>query len=266
MTILTFSCERLSERRASVMGVAALMIYFAHVYAYADLGIINRFFSYGNWGVDVFLLMSGFGMCHSMAEHPAAGVFYWKRFVRVGVPYLVLAIPFCFASDVLIAQAVDWGLFALDVSTLSYWLFHRGAWYVAMLVPLYLSVPFIGRLVRGYGAPVICIAASVLSFIIASVLRGFFPDPGFAGNVANVAQRLSSFFAGWLLADRMISGRTLKGGGAYLERDTTQRDRHVCVVPLQEHGVYEFSSRDGYRLLGGRSDIASIRPVYRDAR
>ena len=48
------------------MGVAAFMIYFAHFYAYADLGVVNRLFAYGNWGVDVFLLLSGFGICHSM--------------------------------------------------------------------------------------------------------------------------------------------------------------------------------------------------------
>ena len=50
------------------MGVAALMIYFAHFYAYADLGLLNKLFAYGNWGVDVFLLLSGFGMCHSMSK------------------------------------------------------------------------------------------------------------------------------------------------------------------------------------------------------
>ncbi len=59
----------------------------------------------------------------------------------MGVPYLVLAVPFYFASDILVANQGDWGLFVLDVSTLSYWLLHWGAWYVAMLVPLYLFGP-----------------------------------------------------------------------------------------------------------------------------
>lgn len=58
--VFEFSCERLRERRTFVMGVAALMIYFAHFYAYADLGLLNKLFAYGNWGVDVFLLLSGF--------------------------------------------------------------------------------------------------------------------------------------------------------------------------------------------------------------
>lgn len=126
MTVLEFSIQRLRERRTLVMGVAALMIYFAHVYSYADLGTFGAFFTYANWGVDVFLLVSGFGICHSMAKCPIAREFYWKRLVKVGVPYLVLAVPFYFASDILVAKQSDWGLFVLDVSTLSYWLFHRG--------------------------------------------------------------------------------------------------------------------------------------------
>ncbi len=99
MTVLEFSIQRLRERRTLVMGIAALMIYFAHVYSYADLGTFGAFFTYANWGVDVFLLVSGFGICHSMAKCPIAREFYWKRLVKVGVPYLVLAVPFYFASD-----------------------------------------------------------------------------------------------------------------------------------------------------------------------
>lgn len=126
MTELEFSIQRLRERRTLVMGIAALMIYFAHVYSYADLGTLGAFFTYANWGVDVFLLVSGFGIGHSIAKCPIARKFYWKRLVRVGVPYLILAVPFYFASDILVADQGDWGLFVLDVSTLSYWLLHRG--------------------------------------------------------------------------------------------------------------------------------------------
>lgn len=215
MTVLEFSIQRLRERRTLVMGIAALMIYFAHVYSYADLGTFGAFFTYANWGVDVFLLVSGFGICHSMAKCPIAREFYWKRLVRVGVPYLVLAVPFYFASDILVAKQGDWGLFVLDVSTLSYWLFHRGAWYVAMLVPLYLLVPPLDGFCRRLGAPVVCIVATVLSAAVALFLKAAFTDAGLALNVANVFQRIPSFFTGYLLADRLISG---KSRGGYLSK------------------------------------------------
>lgn len=211
MTELEFSIQRLRERRTLVMGIAALMIYFAHVYSYADLGTLGAFFTYANWGVDVFLLVSGFGIGHSIAKCPIARKFYWKRLVRVGVPYLILAVPFYFASDILVADQGDWGLFVLDVSTLSYWLLHRGAWYVSMLVPLYLLVPLVGSFCRRFGAPIVCIVATVLSAAVALFLKAAFTDAGLALNVANVFQRIPSFFTGYLLADRLISGKS-RGG------------------------------------------------------
>lgn len=216
MMALELSCERLRGRRTFVMGVAAFMIYFAHFYAYADLGVVNRLFAYGNWGVDVFLLLSGFGIYHSMSKSPSDGDFYLKRFARVGVPYLFLAIPLYFASDILLARTADWGLFALDVSTLSYWLFHRGAWYVAMLVPLYLLVPYFERLIDRFGAASICVILALFSIIVAFGLRLGFPDFAVAANVSNVAQRLPSFFVGWLLGYRLMTGKTQ--GGVPCER------------------------------------------------
>lgn len=205
--VLEFSCERLRERRTFVMGIAALMIYFAHFYAYADLGLLNKLFAYGNWGVDVFLLSSGFGMRYSMSKSSSSIVFYWKRLVRIGVPYLVLAIPFCFASDILFAQTADWGLFALDVSTLSYWLLHRGAWYVAMLVPLYLLVPSFGRLANRFGAAFVCVISAVFCTLLSLGFKWGFSNSDIVANVVFVIQRLPSFFVGWLLADRLIRGK-----------------------------------------------------------
>lgn len=205
--VFEFSCERLRERRTFVMGVAALMIYFAHFYAYADLGLLNKLFAYGNWGVDVFLLLSGFGMCYSMSKPCSSIDFYWKRLVRIGVPYLVLAIPFCFVSDILVAQTADWGLFVLDLSTLSYWLLHRGAWYVAMLVPLYLLVPFFGRLANRFGAAFFCVISAVFCALLSLGLNWSFSDSDIVVNVVFVIQRLPSFFVGWLFADRLMSGK-----------------------------------------------------------
>lgn len=205
--VFEFNCERLRERRTFVMGVAALMIYFAHCYAYADLGLLNKLFAYGNWGVDVFLLLSGFGMCYSMSKSSSSSGFYWKRFVRIGVPYLIIAIPFCFISDILVAPTADWGMFVLDVSTLSYWLLHRGAWYVAMLVPLYLLVPFFGRLANRLGAAFFCVISAVFCALLSLGFKWSFSDSDIVANVVFVIQRLPSFFVGWLLADRLMRGK-----------------------------------------------------------
>ena len=140
------------------------------------------------------------------------------------------AVPFYFASDILVANQGDWGLFVLDVSTLSYWLLHRGAWYVAMLVPLYLLVPLVDSFCRRLGAPVVCIVATILSAAAALFLKAAFTDAGLALNVANVFQRIPSFFTGYLLADRLISGKSR--GGICQSRCTWERSRIARLVSL----------------------------------
>lgn len=263
MTALEFNIQRLRERRTLLMGVASLMVYFAHVYSYADPSVLGTLFTFGNWDVDLFLLMSGFGMCYSMAKRPIAHNFYWKRFLRVGVPCLVLAVPFCLLSDVLVANRGDRGLFALDVFTLSYWLLHRGAWYVAMLVPLYLLVPLVGWSCRRYGTPVICVATAVLVAAIALCLKAAFVDTGFALNVANVAQRIPSFFVGYLLADYLITGKSR--GGIRQGRYDCERSHLALLVPHQEHGVHVLTACSRYCFLGVRSTRASFRAFSRKA-
>ena len=65
---------------------------------------------------------------------------YIRRYRRVLVPYFIIA----GIGNILavmrgrtIAEAV------LNISTISYWLEHKGAWYIAMLIPLYAITPLV---------------------------------------------------------------------------------------------------------------------------
>lgn len=142
----------ISRSRGAIMGVAAILIYFAHAYAYVDLGAPWRqLFSLGNLGVDIFFLVSGLGLYYSASRmRGPLSAWYKKRFLRVGIPFLLVSVPYYLLCDFVLS---DLGClrFFLDISTLSYWLFHTGAWYVAALVPLYLLVPLWGRLVEAGG-------------------------------------------------------------------------------------------------------------------
>lgn len=66
--------------------------------------------------------------------------FYKKRFLRVGITYLIIA-GVWYAIKYLLLQFAPIE-FLYELSTLSYWIEHKGAWYVAMLIPLYLVYPF----------------------------------------------------------------------------------------------------------------------------
>ncbi len=92
-------------------------------------------------------------------------------------------------------------------------------------------VPLVDSFCRRLGAPVVCIVATILSAAAALFLKAAFTDAGLALNVANVFQRIPSFFTGYLLADRLISGKS-RGGGICQSRCTWERSRIARLVSL----------------------------------
>lgn len=63
---------------------------------------------------------------------------YIRRYKRILVPYFIIADIgniLAVMGGRTIAEAV------LNISTISYWLEHKGAWYIAMLIPLYAITP-----------------------------------------------------------------------------------------------------------------------------
>lgn len=63
-----------------------------------------------------------------------------RRCTRVFIPYLIIAGTWYAVNDLLIMRSPL--KFIYDLSTLSFWTEHQGAWYVAMLVPLYIVYPW----------------------------------------------------------------------------------------------------------------------------
>lgn len=69
----------------------------------------------------------------------------------------------------------------------------------------------------------------IISIIVAFGLRLGFPDFAVATNVSNVTQHLQSFFVGWLLGYRLMTGKTQ--GGCLANVDFDERVRCACMVP-----------------------------------
>ena len=191
----------LSRSRTLIMGFAALAIYFAHAYSIVSLsGLTSSLFALGNLGVDVFFLMSGFGMAFSMAHCGSVRSFYQRRFVRVGIPYLCISVPYYLAADFLLFadSRGTMSRFLLDITSLAYWFFHTGAWYVSALLPVYLLTPLLAKAIGAsrhrWSVPIICILVCCLISLVTPVV-----DDRFMSNVANVVRRLPSFFVGYLV-------------------------------------------------------------------
>lgn len=143
---MTIKLELLSKHRTKLMGIATLGILSIHS---IDFGIVYpRMIRYvmhlGLYGVDIFLLLSGMGLYYSLKKNNDIRMFYTKRMRKVLVPYLIMAIPFLAIIDLLSGRNLI--QYISDVAMISFWTSGRGAWFVAMIIPLYIIFPFIYRI------------------------------------------------------------------------------------------------------------------------
>lgn len=147
-----FSTKSVRSARLLIFGFAAVWIVLFHLLQNVGfpsgnkvLGLLSFLIRYGNYGVDIFLILSGIGLCASMQKN-TVGKFYYNRFKRVVIPYLTVAIvffvwyDFIFAKDGVLA-------FLLNITTLNYWFGgDHPTWYVAFIIIVYALFPFIYKL------------------------------------------------------------------------------------------------------------------------
>ena len=92
----------LSAYRTQLMGIATLMIIICHANAYHVLlpRFLASLFVWGNFGVDIFLFLSGIGLYYSLSKRNTHKKddyisFYKKRGVRIYIPYIIIYVPYC---------------------------------------------------------------------------------------------------------------------------------------------------------------------------
>ena len=161
----------ISKYREELFGLAIISIMVSHYFenvsqaTYVDmtiLKIVARIYngSIGSVGVDIFLFLSGFGIYYSLMKKPFLLDFYYKRTLRVIVPYLVLGGIFWIIRDLIILQESILR-FLYDYSLLSFWgEGERAYWYISLICILYLVSP----LVYSYGKKGMVIA-SIISLV-----------------------------------------------------------------------------------------------------
>lgn len=158
------------------MGIATLGILLVHS---KDIIILPRIIwvlsGYGGIGVYIFVFLSSIGLYNSLKSRGGykKSEFYTRRFQRVFVPYLLIAATWYGIKYLLIQQDAE-GFF-YELSTLSFWIDHQGAWYVAMLVPVYLIFPLFynwvedgnrqNKLTRNFKIVAVIVVASIATFI-----------------------------------------------------------------------------------------------------
>lgn len=137
-----------SEYRNSLMGIAIFLVLLCHARMNGvELPeIFLNLFSLGNWGVDVFLFLSGLGMYYSLNINKSLSLKKWyiRRLKRVLIPYLIIETPYWLWYTV--SHNLGVSDFVYYISMLSYWKEHVGLWFLALLIPLYALVPLMFRI------------------------------------------------------------------------------------------------------------------------
>lgn len=220
----TICLHRISEYRQELMGISAIGIILCHMPFYCTElpGIVKSLFLLGDYGVDMFLFLSGLGIWTSLASskikrnvlcYKWGGLFKWykKRYIRLLVPYCIIMIPF-YAW-----QCTHYNLggaeFLLRLSTISFWTSHNSVWFVALLIPLYALTPFAYSIVHrfdGRNITIIAISMIALSLLVAYMDPDSVNDRlSIMGNIKFCLCRVPSYILGFFLAPYIMRSKKL---------------------------------------------------------
>lgn len=139
------------------------------------LTIVRDLGWFGDQGVTLFLILSGFGLTYGLLARDAsakidAGIFYRRRLFRIfpmwwGVHLLLLPIAVVFAS----VSTGDWQLYASLAGFRFlpgvFYYFSPAWWYVGLILQLYLVFPLLWRILRARGPFVLLAIAWSVGFL-----------------------------------------------------------------------------------------------------
>ena len=211
---MKISFSSLSKYRAQLMGVATLMIIMCHANPYGVQlpRVLSRIFSYGNIGVDIFLFVSGVGLTYSLDKVKFANFeelwqWYRRRYVRILLPYLLISLTILPLKTWLDTDG-NWLRMLCDVTTLPFWTHHRSAWFVALLIPLYLLTPLFYRVIISKSIRKTIVGGGIL-IAISQVLSMYHPvgESDIWHNITFCLCRTTSFFAGMTLTPLVKSDK-----------------------------------------------------------
>ena len=136
-----FTIKDISTYRSELMGWAIVWIMMLH-FTFTQIKPLGFLAQYGFAGVDIFMLVSGFGLYFSLDKNSNIITFYRKRFLRIFPTYDILGV---FASVILYHDSILTHLFRY--TTIGFWTGGvYGDWYIPSIVFLYILTPLIKKL------------------------------------------------------------------------------------------------------------------------
>ena len=137
-----FDLNLISKYRTELMGVATIMILVCHAPHYMSLSSLAfQALSFCSVGVDIFLLLSGLGLCYSYEKKKGSvALWYRKRYLRILLSCLIVQLLFVRSEGIIEFLSFFTGI--------SFWTSHKGFWFVDLLIVLYLVFPVFFRLAK----------------------------------------------------------------------------------------------------------------------
>ncbi len=143
--------EEISKNRALLMGIAILSIMLFHqswIWGYNPVFAFFHF--YGNWGVDMFFFLSGFGLYYSLKKDERVIPFYKRRFLRI-IPICILCGCFRYVVDhVCPVGKGGYPLGIHEVSTDWTTILSMDKWFIPVILTYYLVMPWLYKFVNRY--------------------------------------------------------------------------------------------------------------------
>jgi len=158
----------LSKHRNVLMGFAAIWIVCFHANLKTNIFLIDAFFSSGDYGVDIFVFLSGFGLSYSLARNPDFYNYFRRRMKRLLPGFYFISLLALF----LVKQ--DFASFIANLIPVQTWLGQSGRyWYISASIGFYLIVPPVYFLFRKAKYPfATCIATMLLFlFVVSAALK-----------------------------------------------------------------------------------------------
>ncbi len=189
----------ISRYRGAIMGFAALWIFFFHewqplltgvpVLSFLE-GFLKRI---GFCGVDLFLLLSGIGMTFAL-EKTSTWRFYYNRFKRLLVPFLVVALIRCFLDG--------WSFvtFLKNITGISFYTrsMYSFLWFVTAIATFYLLVPLYYRVFKGASNKALFTTVVILFWLMLSLYFRNSPRQDLFGFTNRIPVFLIGIYLGWL--------------------------------------------------------------------
>lgn len=141
--------ELITTYRTELMGCAIIMVLSYHCYCWPTYNYYISLFRWGFFGVDIFILLSGFGLCHAYVRHKLLH-FYSRRLMRL-LPLFWIMISLSTLLSYWVYNDFNWMHYLCDLLTMSYYGIggeYSDNWFIASILLLYLIFPILFKVIK----------------------------------------------------------------------------------------------------------------------